>query len=231
MHPFLSLPLPTGSGTPVATHQQPAQYLWNAIQCSPPPLHPQVLHPQAMQPAIRSGKMGVRVKNSYNRCAPLLLPPALHPWGRAFNEGCTSIACPDLCWRRRADTGTAWCLPHTPRTPRPALSHPRSAPGTVIKSDRDMSNVLITSIVLKSRVTLVDIISLRMMGQFGFLATVFEAFGKHKLSVDVVATSEVCSGWCDVRGGMEGLGAMPRAWPPCLGPQQAQATCRHGGGR
>ncbi len=29
----------------------------------------QVLHPQAMQPAIRSGKMNVRVKNSYNRCA------------------------------------------------------------------------------------------------------------------------------------------------------------------
>ena len=27
----------------------------------------QVLHPQAMQPAIRSGKMNVRVKNSYNR--------------------------------------------------------------------------------------------------------------------------------------------------------------------
>ncbi len=27
----------------------------------------QVLHPQAMQPAIRSGRMNVRVKNSYNR--------------------------------------------------------------------------------------------------------------------------------------------------------------------
>jgi hypothetical protein len=29
----------------------------------------QVLHPQAMQPAIRSGKLNVRVKNSYNRWA------------------------------------------------------------------------------------------------------------------------------------------------------------------
>ncbi len=29
----------------------------------------QVLHPAAMQPAIRVGKMNVRVKNSYNRCA------------------------------------------------------------------------------------------------------------------------------------------------------------------
>lgn len=29
----------------------------------------QVLHPQAMQPAIKAEKMGVRVKNSYNRSA------------------------------------------------------------------------------------------------------------------------------------------------------------------
>lgn len=93
----------------------------------------QVLHPQAMQPAIRSGKMGVRVKNSYNR----------------------------------------------------------TAPGTVISRQRNMSDVLVTSIVLKNNVTLVDIISTRMMGQYGFLATVFEAFRKYKLSVDVVATSEV----------------------------------------
>ncbi|GFH27476.1 aspartokinase [Haematococcus lacustris] len=53
-----------------------------------------------------------------------------------------------------------------------------------------MSKVLVTSIVLKPNVTLVDIISTRMMGQYGFLATVFEAFRVHKLSVDVVATSE-----------------------------------------
>ncbi|GFH09731.1 aspartokinase, partial [Haematococcus lacustris] len=92
----------------------------------------QVLHPQAMQPAIRSGTMGVRVKNSYNR----------------------------------------------------------TAAGTFITAQRDMSKVLVTSIVLKPNVTLVDIISTRMMGQYGFLATVFEAFRVHKLSVDVVATSE-----------------------------------------
>ncbi|KAF5841379.1 aspartate kinase [Dunaliella salina] len=66
-----------------------------------------------------------------------------------------------------------------------------NAPGTVISNARNMDDVLVTSIVLKNQVTLVDIISLRMMGQYGFLATVFDAFGKHKLSVDVVATSEV----------------------------------------
>ncbi|KAG2433287.1 hypothetical protein HXX76_008354 [Chlamydomonas incerta] len=93
----------------------------------------QVLHPQAMQPAIRSGKMNVRVKNSYNR----------------------------------------------------------TAPGTIISAVRPMDCTVVTSIVLKSNVTLVDIISTRMMGQYGFLATVFDAFRRHKISVDVVATSEV----------------------------------------
>ncbi|GIL90330.1 hypothetical protein Vretifemale_17965 [Volvox reticuliferus] len=93
----------------------------------------QVLHPQAMQPAIRSGKMNVRVKNSYNR----------------------------------------------------------EAAGTIISAARDMSCTVVTSIVLKSNVTLVDIISSRMMGQYGFLATVFDTFRRHKISVDVVATSEV----------------------------------------
>lgn len=48
-----------------------------------------------------------------------------------------------------------------------------------------------TSIVLKTNVTLVDICSTRMLGQYGFLARVFEVFSKQKLSVDVVATSEV----------------------------------------
>jgi len=70
-------------------------------------------------------------------------------------------------------------------------SYNRGAPGTLITSDRDMSNVLVTSIVLKQHVTLVDIVSTRMLGQIGFLARVFEIFYREGLSVDVVATSEV----------------------------------------
>lgn len=54
-----------------------------------------------------------------------------------------------------------------------------------------MSDALMTSIVLKSNVTLVDICSTRMLGQYGFLAKVFEIFQRQELSVDVVATSEV----------------------------------------
>jgi len=62
-----------------------------------------------MQPAIRSQKMNVRVKNSYNR----------------------------------------------------------EAKGTIISKGRDMSCSVMTSIVLKNNVTLVDIVSSRMLGQFG----------------------------------------------------------------
>lgn len=92
-----------------------------------------VLHPLAMQPALQSGRLSVRVKNSYNR----------------------------------------------------------SAPGTLISSSRDMSKALVTCIVLKPDVTVMDIVSNKMLGNFGFLATTFGIFQKHEVSVDVVATSEV----------------------------------------
>jgi aspartate kinase len=67
----------------------------------------------------------------------------------------------------------------------------RVAPGTLIAQERDMSNALMTSIVLKQEVTLLDIVSTRMLGQFGFLSTVFGIFEAEQISVDVVATSEV----------------------------------------
>ncbi|KAK9117698.1 hypothetical protein Sjap_016645 [Stephania japonica] len=50
---------------------------------------------------------------------------------------------------------------------------------------------VLTSIVLKRNVTMLDIVSTRMLGQFGFLAKVFSIFEDLGISVDVVATSEV----------------------------------------
>eukprot|EP00891_Asterochloris_glomerata_P004918 jgi/Astpho2/4918/e_gw1.00069.14.1_t len=70
-------------------------------------------------------------------------------------------------------------------------SYNRLADGTLIAQQRDMSKALMTSIVLKSEVTLLDIVSTRMLGQFGFLSTVFNIFAESEISVDVVATSEV----------------------------------------
>ncbi|CAI5459611.1 unnamed protein product [Closterium sp. Yama58-4] len=70
-------------------------------------------------------------------------------------------------------------------------SYNRIAPGTLITQERDLSSALLTSIVVKRGVTLLDLVSLRMLGQFGFLAKVFAIFEAQGISVDVVATSEV----------------------------------------
>ncbi|VAH83985.1 unnamed protein product [Triticum turgidum subsp. durum] len=70
-------------------------------------------------------------------------------------------------------------------------SYNPKAPGTLIAKGRDMDKVVLTSIVLKSNVTMLDIVSTRMLGQFGFLAKVFSIFEDLGISVDCVATSEV----------------------------------------
>jgi aspartate kinase len=49
----------------------------------------------------------------------------------------------------------------------------------------------VRALTSKPSVTLIDIISLRMLGQSGFLADVFRIFQEHDISVDMVATSEV----------------------------------------
>ena len=48
-----------------------------------------------------------------------------------------------------------------------------------------------TAIAYKQDVKVLDIISLKMLGAYGFLARVFADFAKHKLSVDMLASSEV----------------------------------------
>uniref|UniRef100_A0A0D9WXU8 aspartate kinase n=1 Tax=Leersia perrieri TaxID=77586 RepID=A0A0D9WXU8_9ORYZ len=70
-------------------------------------------------------------------------------------------------------------------------SYNRRAPGTLITKARDMSKSILTSIVLKSNITMLDIVSTRMLGQYGFLAKVFSIFEDLGISVDCVATSEV----------------------------------------
>lgn len=70
-------------------------------------------------------------------------------------------------------------------------SYNPKAPGTLITKKREMDKVVLTSIVLKSNVTMLDIVSTRMLGQYGFLARVFAIFEDLGISVDCVATSEV----------------------------------------
>ena len=66
--------------------------------------------------------------------------------------------------------------------------------GSVILSDEEnkkQDKPFVKALTCKRNVTLVDIVSSRMLGQYGFLAKVFEIFNRHKISVDMLASSEV----------------------------------------
>jgi aspartate kinase len=65
------------------------------------------------------------------------------------------------------------------------------APGTRIVAALEKKNSPVRAITSRKNVILVDIVSTRMLGQYGFLEGVFSAFARHQLSVDMVATSEV----------------------------------------
>jgi aspartate kinase len=65
------------------------------------------------------------------------------------------------------------------------------APGTSIVPGPVKNASLIRAITSKKNVTLVDIVSTRMLGQSGFLARVFSEFAKNGISIDMIATSEV----------------------------------------
>ena len=70
-------------------------------------------------------------------------------------------------------------------------SYNPAAPGTRIISSLGKRVRPVQAITSKKNVILVDIASTRMLGQFGFLERVFTSFAEHKVSVDMVATSEV----------------------------------------
>jgi aspartate kinase len=80
------------------------------------------------------------------------------------------------------------------RTGTPVLvknSYNPQAPGTRIAAVPDKRTGPVRAITSRKNVTLVDVVSTRMLGQYGFLEGVFSAFARHRLSVDMVATSEV----------------------------------------
>ena len=83
-------------------------------------------------------------------------------------------------------------------------SHRPDSPGTLITFDAPRRNV--SAIAGKSGVTLIKVRSARMLLAEGFLRDLFALFGRHKTSVDVVATSEVSvSVTIDDASGLEAL--------------------------
>ena len=69
-------------------------------------------------------------------------------------------------------------------------SYNPAAIGTLIKQQRK-NDLPVTSLVEKDKVTLIDIVSKRMVKTSGFMSAVFQIFMENEISVDVVATSEV----------------------------------------
>ncbi len=66
-----------------------------------------------------------------------------------------------------------------------------TAQGTVIRPPQGRRRPRVTSIASKRGIHLVNIVSGRMLGQSGFMAKVFDAFKRHDVAVDLIATSEV----------------------------------------
>jgi aspartate kinase len=65
------------------------------------------------------------------------------------------------------------------------------APGTLIAPRHERRAGPVTSIASKRGIRLVSLTSPGMLGQSGFMENVFQAFGRHDVVVDLIATSEV----------------------------------------
>ncbi len=63
--------------------------------------------------------------------------------------------------------------------------------GTAIVRNAPPTKALVKAIAFKRGITVVNVISDRMLMAHGFLSRLFEVFNKHETSVDMVATSEV----------------------------------------
>lgn len=65
------------------------------------------------------------------------------------------------------------------------------SPGSIIVANHSAKPNRVCAITSVKHVTLIDIVSTRMLGAAGFLAHIFNQFLKWNISIDVVATSEV----------------------------------------
>ena len=66
-----------------------------------------------------------------------------------------------------------------------------SCEGTRISARAPRCRNVFKAIAAKKRITIVDVAAPRMLLAHGFLRAIFEAFDRHRVAVDVVATSEV----------------------------------------
>lgn len=70
-------------------------------------------------------------------------------------------------------------------------THESDQPGTVIVSELSDTTGMAKSIAHHKHISMVTITSSRMLGSSGFMAKVFEIFGKYEIDIHMIATSEV----------------------------------------
>ncbi|MBN2330603.1 MAG: aspartate kinase [Candidatus Aenigmarchaeota archaeon] len=63
--------------------------------------------------------------------------------------------------------------------------------GTEIKGRGERHDGVVKAITSKKGITLIDIVSTRMLAAHGFLAELFGIFGRHGMSIDLISTTEV----------------------------------------
>ncbi|MEN8149214.1 MAG: aspartate kinase [Planctomycetota bacterium] len=64
-------------------------------------------------------------------------------------------------------------------------------PGTVILGVSEHGDSAVKSIAQKRGLTLINVVSTRMLLQHGFMARLFDVFARHEVVVDMIATSEI----------------------------------------
>jgi len=88
-----------------------------------------------------------------------------------------------------------------PKTIKPAVDHgipvrvcntfEPSEIGTMVLAESGEAPNTIKSIAHKKNITILRITSARMLGAYGFMSAVFQAFDRHRTVIDVISTSEV----------------------------------------
>lgn len=70
-------------------------------------------------------------------------------------------------------------------------THQPEHPGTVVTRMARTSDEIVKAIACKQGIIVVNVVSTRMLLAHGFLANLFQVFKKHRIAVDLLATSEV----------------------------------------
>lgn len=66
-----------------------------------------------------------------------------------------------------------------------------SSPGTIILPGVKEEPACVKSVVYKEDITLINVVSTRMLGHAGFMSHLFDVFRKHDVVINMIATSEV----------------------------------------